>query len=194
MVSESWFQYASGAKLFPQIQGALGQGIAEFHSQGFAEALEKAGRDDVELVFQQTANWTRADAISITEDVISSGKDFNLIFVHNEDMCAGVVSVLEENDLLGKVSVVTLNGSPDGIQMIKDGKVLATCANPPSYVGGDVVGQIIDYFDGEEMVEKVYDSPVFMIDASNADDPDLVTWDVSWAISRVDEYRAGTAN
>ena len=85
----------------------------------------------------------RADAISITEDVISSGKDFNLIFVHNEDMCAGVVSVLEENDLLGKVSVVTLNGSPDGIQMIKDGKVLATCANPPSYVGGDVVGQII---------------------------------------------------
>ena len=32
------------------------------------------------------------------------------------------------------------------------------------------------------------------VNASNADDPDLVTWDVSWAISRVDEYRAGTAN
>ena len=187
------------AKNFPEdvkyveIQGALGQGIAELHSQGFADALEENGKT-AELVFQQTANWTRADAISITEDVISAGKDFNLIFVHNEDMCAGVISVLEENNLLGEISVVTLNGSPDGVQMIKDGKVLATCANPPSYVGGDVVGQIIDWYNGEPMDEKVYDSPVFMIDSTNVNDPDLVTWDVEWAINRVDEYREGTAN
>ncbi len=173
-----------------EIQGQLGQGIAEEISLGFEEAI--ASNPDLQIVKQDTANWKRDEAIAMTEDAISSGLDFNLIFVHNEDMCAGVVSVLEENDLLNNpVQVVTQNGSDDGIAMIQAGQVLATCANPASYVGGDVVVQILKYFDGQE-VPPVYESPVFIIDESNVNDPDLVTWDTSWAIARVDEYFDGT--
>ncbi|MDL2236970.1 sugar ABC transporter substrate-binding protein [Christensenellaceae bacterium OttesenSCG-928-K19] len=170
-----------------EIQGALGQGVAELHSEGFADAI--AARDDIEVVYQQTANWVRADAIAITEDSLMSDLDFNMVFVHNEDMCAGVVSVLEENGEIGNINVVTMNGSNDGIQMIKDGKILATCANPPSYVGGDVVVQIMKFFDGAD-VPATFDSPTFMIDSGNASAPDLVTWDKEWAIARVDEYLA----
>ncbi len=170
-----------------EIQGQLGQGIAEPISQGFADQI--ATRDDAEIVFQQTANWVRSEAITITEDALMSDLDFNMIFVHNEDMCVGVVNVLEENNMLDQVKVVTENGSDDGIQLIKDGKVLSTCANPASYVGGDVVVQVLKYFDGVEVPEK-YDSPVFIIDSSNVNDPDLITWDKKWAVSRVDEYFA----
>jgi ribose transport system substrate-binding protein len=173
-----------------EIQGQLGQGIAEEISRGFEEAI--ASNPDLVIVKKDTANWKRDEAISMTEDAISSGLDFNLVFVHNEDMCAGVVSVLEENDLLNNpVQVVTQNGSDPGIEMIKAGQVLATCANPASYVGGDVVVQILKYFDGQE-VPAVYESPVFIIDETNVNDPDLVTWDTSWAIARVDEYFDGT--
>lgn len=176
------------------IEGFPEQGFAELISQGFMDACDQSERDDIVTVYKKPGNWSRADAISITEDIISSGLDFNLVFVHNEDMCAGVVSVLEENGQAGKVNVVTANGSPKGIQMIKEGKVLASCANPPSYVAGDVVGQIIKYFDGEKMRKKVYYSPVFMIDSSNINDDALITWDQKWALIRADDYRRGAAD
>ena len=172
-----------------EIQGQLGQGIAEEISRGFAETI--ASNPDLKIVKIDTANWKRDEAIAMTEDAISSGLDFNMVFVHNEDMCAGVVSVLEENDLLNNpVKVVTQNGSDPGIEMIKAGQVLATCANPASFVGGDVVVQILKHFDGQE-VPAVYESPVFIIDSTNVNDPELVTWDKKWAVSRVEAYFAG---
>ncbi|MCL2111760.1 MAG: sugar ABC transporter substrate-binding protein [Clostridiales bacterium] len=170
-----------------EIQGQLGQGVAEPHSQGFEAAT--IGRGDIEVIFRQTANWVRAEAISITEDTLMSDLDYNMVLVHNEDMCAGVVNVLEENGVLGQIQVVTFNGSDPGIEMIGNGQVLATCANPPSYVGGDVVVQILKWFDGEA-VPETYDSPIFIIDSTNVNDPNLVTWDKVWATSRVDEYFA----
>jgi hypothetical protein len=87
--------------------------------------------------------------------------------------------------------VITQNGSDDGIKMIKAGQVLATAANPPSYVGGDVVVQILKYFD-KQTVPDVYNSPTFIIDSSNVNNADLVTWDKKWAVARVDAYFAGT--
>lgn len=172
-----------------EIQGQLGQGIAEEISRGFADGIK--GRDDIKVVFQKTANWKRDDAIKITEDEISAGLDFNAIFVHNEDMCAGVVSVLKENNMLDKVKVITQNGSDPGIEMIKAGEVAATCANPPSYVGGDVVVQILKYFD-KQTIPEIYNSPTFIIDSSNVNNADLVTWDKKWAVARVDAYFGGT--
>jgi ribose transport system substrate-binding protein len=173
-----------------EIQGQLGQGIAEEISRGFADGI--ASRSDLKVVSQKTANWKRDEAISITEDALASGLDFSVIFVHNEDMCAGVINVLKENNMLDKIKVITQNGSDPGIEMIKAGEVLATTANPPSFVGGDVVVQILKYFDGQEIPES-YNSPVFVIDSTNVNDADLVTWDKKWAISRVDAYFAGEA-
>ncbi len=179
----------TGAQNVLEIQGQLGQGIAEEISRGFADGIK--ARSDIKIVFQKTANWKRDDAIKITEDEISAGLDFNAIFVHNEDMCAGVVSVLKENNMLDKVKVITQNGSDPGIEMIKAGEVLATAANPPSYVGGDVVVQILKYFD-KQTVPELYNSPTFIIDSSNVNNADLVTWDKKWAVARVDAYFAGT--
>jgi ribose transport system substrate-binding protein len=174
-----------------EIQGQLGQGIAEGISQGFADLTEPLG-DKYTLVHKQTANWIRSEAIAITEDSLMANMDFNTIFVHNEDMCAGVVSVLKENNVLNSgVVVLTQNGSDPGIEMIRAGEVLSSCANPPSFVGGDVVVQILRYFDGA-YVPREYFSPVFMIDATNVNDPNLVTWDKKWAIQRVDAYFGGT--
>jgi|GEM_PF-1178608 len=179
----------TGALNVLEIQGALGQGIAEGISEGFAEGIK--ARDDIKIVFQKTAGWNRDDAIKITEDQIAAGLDFNCIFVHNEDMCMGVVSVLKENDMLDKVTVITQNGSDDGFTMIQAGEVLATCANPPPLVASDVVVQILKYFDGVP-VPETYDTPTFIVDASNVNDPNTPSWDIKWATKSVDEYFAGT--
>jgi ribose transport system substrate-binding protein len=170
------------------IQGLLGANIAEEISRGFAAGL--ATGEDMEVVYTTEAKWDRALAISATEDLLSSDLDFNMIFVHNEDMCAGVIPVLEEAGVLNNgVQVVTQNGSDDGFKFIREGKLLMTVSNSSTYVGGDAIVQILKYLDGKE-VEPVWNAPVFPIDASNVDDPDQITWDMYWATQRVDEYLA----
>lgn len=177
-----------GEAKIADIQGLLGADIAEAISRGFAKGL--GSRADMEVVFTTPADWDRAKAIAITEDLLASDLDFNIIFVHNEDMCAGVITVLQEAGVLNNgVQVLSQNGSPDGFKFIREGSLLMTVSNSSTYVGGDAIVQIMKYLDGKT-VEPIWNAPVFPIDASNVDDPNQVTWDMSWATQRVDEYLA----
>ena len=179
--------FEGSAKIL-EIQGLLGQGIAEGISTGFADMI--AERSDLEVVAQYEAKWDRSLATAITEDALASGLDFDMIFVHNEDMCSGVVNVLKGSDALDRVNIITQNGSDDGIAMIRAGEVLMTCANPPSTIAGDTLVILMKYLDGKPFPEH-YHSPVFMIDKSNVDDPDNPTWDVRFAVKAVEEYMRG---
>ena len=145
---------------------------------------------NMEVVYEVECGWDRAQAIAATEDLLAGDLDFNMIFVHNEDMAAGVISVLDEAGVLNNgVQVVSQNGSPDGFTFIREGKMLMTVSNSSTYVGGDAVVQILKYLDGAD-VEPVWNAPVFAIDATNVDDPDQITWDMAWSTQRVDEYLA----
>ena len=169
-----------------EITSTLGANIAEPTSEGFADAL--ASRSDATIVYQAAADWDRSKAMSITEDAISSGLDFNLVFVHNEDMAAGVISALKAADKLGTdVQVVAQNGSPEGLDMIRNGELLSTCATNPATQAGYSLQMLLKYFDGEE-VPEVFDNPVYMFDAGNVDDPNLATWDEEWTLKLVQEY------
>ena len=167
-----------------EIQGALGTGIADNISDGFAEAI--AGTD-YKIAYQADCGWDRAKAIQVMEDQISAGLDFNVVFVHNEDMCGGVVSVLEENNLQDDVLVITQNGSDAGFDMLKNGQIACTVTNSPSLVAGETVVRIMQYFDGT-LTENKVQAGIYCVTQSNYNDPETVTWDVSWAINLVDKY------
>ena len=171
-----------------ELQGALGTGIGDEITRGFEEAI--AGNDNIEIVFQTDCQWDRATAISNLEDQISAGTDFNVVFVHNEDMCGGVVSVLEENNLADSVMVITQNGSDDGFEMLDAKQIAMTVTNSPSLVAGETVVAIMKYFDGSLEANADIDAGVYAIDQTNYSDPDTVTWDVSWANNLVDQYLA----
>jgi ABC-type sugar transport system substrate-binding protein len=170
-----------------EVQGALGTGIGDNITAGFTEAIKD--RSDYKVVFRKDCQWDRATAITFVEDQISAGTNFNVVFVHNEDMCGGVVSVLQENNLQNTVMVITQNGSDDGFKMLDAKQIACTVTNSPSLVAGEAVVRIMQYFDGT-LKDSVVDAGVYAIDQSNYKDPATVTWDVSWALQTVDKYIA----
>lgn len=178
--------YEGQAKIL-EVQGALGTGIGDNITAGFAASIK--ANPDFQVVFQKDCVWDRAKAISFVEDQISAGTDFNVVFVHNEDMAGGVVSVLEENDMLKDVMVITQNGSDDGFKMLDAKQIACTVTNSPSLVAGETIVRIMQYFDGT-LKDTVVDAGIYAIDQTNYKNTDTVTWDVSWAISLVDKYIA----
>ena len=75
------------------IQGAMGSD-AQIGRTGALDAQFEAGT--MKKVVQQTATWDEAEAKKITEAVINSGEDFNVIYAENDGMARGAVAALDE--------------------------------------------------------------------------------------------------
>lgn len=84
------------------------QNLGEYniiHIQGVMGSAAQVGRtaamDDMakaegwNIVVQQAADWNAETAQQITQSVIDSGEDFNVIYAENDDMAKGAVAALD---------------------------------------------------------------------------------------------------
>lgn len=154
------------------ISGLPGAGIVEAYSEGLHQGIAD-GNTGVEVVAEQAADWDRAKAISVMENLITSGTEFSVAFVNNEDMATGAIKVLKENDMLDNVAVISTGGSTAGIELVKAGELEMTCAASPSFEGMYMVKIVRDYFAGEQ-VPDVISVPSTPITKDNIDA--AITW------------------
>ena len=75
------------------IQGVMGSD-AQLGRTGALNEQAEAGT--VNIVLQQTAEWSADTAKGIVESVINSGDAFNVIYAENDDMALGAVQALDE--------------------------------------------------------------------------------------------------
>ncbi len=75
------------------LQGQMGSAA----QQGRTKALDEkvAAEANWNMVEQQTASWNAENAQQIVQSVISSGKEFNVIYAENDDMAKGAVAALD---------------------------------------------------------------------------------------------------
>ena len=75
------------------IQGVMGS-AAQLGRTGALDA-KVAAEDNWNMVEQQTAEWNAETAQQIVNSVITSGKEFNVIYAENDDMAKGAVAALD---------------------------------------------------------------------------------------------------
>ena len=163
-----------GAKLV-YITGKPGTGIIEQYTEGLVGRLEELN-SDVEIVSQQPTDWNRQQAMDITQNLLQSGTEIDVIFANNEDMAGGVIQVLKEAGKLGEIAVVATGGSPEGIQLIKAGELEATAAASAGLEGALCFKACWDALHGVK-VPKVINPPVMMATKKNIDSS--LTWEVN---------------
>jgi ribose transport system substrate-binding protein len=72
----------------------------------------------------------------VAQDLIQSGLDFSLIYVADEDMGAAVIRMLTDKGVINKpYKVLSENGSPAGIPLLKDGRLKFTVSMSPGWEG-----------------------------------------------------------
>ena len=74
------------------IQGVMGSAAQVGRTAAMDEMAEAEGWT---IVKQQTADWNAETAQQITQSVIDSGQDFNVIYAENDDMARGAVAALD---------------------------------------------------------------------------------------------------
>jgi ABC-type sugar transport system substrate-binding protein len=116
-----------GARVF-YVQGAYGMGVLEEYMKGVEKGLQDF--KNISIVEQQPTDWGAEQALNVTQNVIQSGRQFDVIFANNEQMATGVVVALQDAGLMGKVKVIATGGSPQGLDAIRIGELDATMSAP----------------------------------------------------------------
>ena len=156
------------------IQGLPGAGIVEAYTDGLTGKIKELNKG-VEIVDMQPADWDRGKAMNVMQNMITSGKQFDVVFVNNEDMARGALKALADSGMAGKVAVVATGGSKDGLDMIKAGDIEATMAASPAYEAAVAMKAVKDHFEGKKVPEKII-SPVVVITKDNI--ANAVSWDI----------------
>ncbi len=122
-----------GTAKVAQIEGEPGAQNALFRVQGFQERLKEA--PGMELVASQTGHWTTAGAMQATENIIQAHPDVNAIFASSDMMGVGAVEALQAAGRMEDVTLVTFDGIPEGIALIKQGASDGDVAQYPTKMG-----------------------------------------------------------
>ena len=119
---------------------------------------------DIKIVQKQTAKFMRNDAVDVVSNWMTAGDDINAIASNNDEMAIGALQALGKNS--DKVLIAGVDGTPDALQMIKNGKMVATVFQDAQGQGEGAVQTAVKLAKGEE-VQKVVDIPFQLITKEN---------------------------
>lgn len=104
------------------LEGMLGQSAQVQRLEGIQKVLKD--NPGVTVLEQNTANWSRAEAITLMENVLTAhGKDVQGVLAENDEMAVGAIEGIRNHGLDPKsVPVAGVDGIKDALEAVKRGE------------------------------------------------------------------------
>lgn len=100
----------------------------------FKPLVEKLGKNKIVAI--RDGKYDPTVAANAAQDLVQSGTKFSVLFVFNDEMGASVVRVLKSAGVLNNpIKVMTTNGAPYGIDLIKQGGLTYSISTSPGWEG-----------------------------------------------------------
>jgi ribose transport system substrate-binding protein len=133
---------------------------------GFKE--EAAKHPGMTILDTQEGKGTVEAALPVMRDLLARFPECNAVFPINDPSAFGAISAIESAGKLGKVLVVTVDGSKEAVEVIKSGKLLSSSAQFPREIGKVSAEKVYEHLEGKP-VEKEVKIPVELVTKENAD-------------------------
>ncbi len=152
------------------LEGPIGQSAQIQRLEGNMNVLKKY-EGKVELLAQQTANWSREEALSLVENWIETfGGKINAVVAQNDEMALGAIQALEAAGVKDKVVVTAVDAIKDGCNAVKEGKLLGTVYQDAALEGQEAVQKAYDVLEGKVTEKKLDYIDMPWITTENVDD------------------------
>lgn len=159
-----------------ELQGVMGQETSREKSRGFQEAI--AEYPDIEILASQTANYDRAEAMTVMENLLQSFDNIDAVYAANDEMALGAAQAIEAAGKSDDIFVMGNDGTDEALEAIADGTLGATNGTPGYIQGYIAVDVAVRYLNGEE-VPSVINEKNTVIDESNLSQADQILKAVS---------------
>ena len=139
LVAEEFVKALDGKGKYVELTGKESDTNAGVRSQAFASVISQY--PDMEQVAQETANWDQQEAFSKMETILQSNPDIQGVIAGNDTMALGAVAAIDAAGKTGDIVVAGFDGSPDAVEAIKKGTLLATGLQPAVQIAEMAVEQ-----------------------------------------------------
>ena len=106
--------------------GNQGSVNAHLRRDGFVDKCETDLGDNFTVLAEGAANWSATEAMKYCEDWMQAYPEMNCIVAANDEMAIAAANVIEAADKEGEIVVVGMDGSEQGQEYIREGKMNAT--------------------------------------------------------------------
>jgi len=133
-----------------ELEGVPGASAAIDRGQGFNEAIKES---DIKVVAKQTANFNRAEGLSVMENILQSQPEIDAVFAHNDEMALGALEAIKASKR--DIMVVGFDATDDAVAAVKAGDMAATVQQLPKEIGAAGVEAAMKVIAGEKVDKSI---------------------------------------
>ena len=140
-----------------ELEGIPGASAARDRGEGFNSAIANT---DIEVVAKQTANFDRAEGLSVMENILQAQAEIDAVFAHNDEMALGALEAIKTSGR--NIMVVGFDATDDAKASVANGEMAATVEQLPKQIGSLGVDTVIKYLN-KEAVDSVIPVPLQLV-------------------------------
>ncbi|MBF9033076.1 substrate-binding domain-containing protein [Rhodobacterales bacterium HKCCE2091] len=153
------------------LMGELSNQAAVQRTQDIFDVIE-AGNCAVtlEIIDQQTANWSRDEAQDLVTNWLSTGEEFHAVISNNDEMAIGAIQAMTAAGIsMDDVVVGGVDATQDALVAMSEGQLDVTVFQDAAGQGAGAVDAALALARGEDVDQKVY-IPFQLVTPDNMDE------------------------
>lgn len=148
------------------IEGSTGAQTSIDRVIGCEKALEEY--PDINVVAQQSANYSRAEAMNVVQNLLQTYPDVDAIYCCNDEMALGAAEAVDAAGKTGEILICGQDANDDAVAALKEGKIYCTSYGNPYMQGYTSIEAARDVLEGNE-VKDFYEVTTLPVTIDNAD-------------------------
>ena len=126
---------------------------AQKYLRGAQAAFKEDGCNLVQII--QTNGLTVREAVAEANDLLTAHPDIKAIYGMYDEAATGAAKVLQTRGLVGKVAVVTADGSPTTVKLLRDGVIQGIFLQEAGGQGIEATQQVYNALTGKPTTKEI---------------------------------------
>ena len=135
-----------------EIQGIMGTNVAQNRSKGFNESMT---RNKLTVVAKQSADFDRAKAMTVMENILQANPKIDAVYAANDEMALGALEAIKASGRLKDIVLIGCDAIDPSLEKIRAGELSATIAEPPFFLGKKGLETALAQLKGEKVEKSV---------------------------------------
>ncbi|MDD4495750.1 MAG: sugar ABC transporter substrate-binding protein [Eubacteriales bacterium] len=110
---------------------------------------------NIKIEASQSAQWSRAEAYAVTQNLLQSYPNVNAIFAANDEMAMGALEAVDEAGKTGQILITGLDANADARKAVDEGKLALTCNKNGYGQGYAGVKAAVDFLSGKTLEANI---------------------------------------
>lgn len=184
-------KYGDYKGIVVNLAGKISQSSGADRDSGFMKEI--AQYPNIKVAFRQDCEFDQEKSMNAMMDALQANTTIDAVFSANDNTALGAIKAIEQANRFypqgdsKHIYVVGIDGNPEGIQAVRDGRIDATISQNPIRMGSKSIQMAYDYIKNGVQPEKSTESPQMLITTHNITSKEVQDFGL-WA----DELRTRT--